>query len=128
MSPRYVRCIVAEVSAQASDVSRRTWLAAERTWLAWWRSGVAVGAIAIGVGRFLPAVSGGARWPFRLLGVGYGVLSVATLVIGAARQRQASEALRSGSYEELTSPLVSWMTAAGMILAVGATALVVTAL
>ena len=47
-------------AAQQSDVTRRTWLAAERTWLAWWRSGVAVGAVALAVGRFLPGLEHGA--------------------------------------------------------------------
>src|SRR5437763_4834072 len=91
----------------ATDVSRRTWLAAETTWLAWWRSGVAVGALALAVGRFLPGLTSGARWPFRVVGIGYAVLSVAILLVGAARQRRASAALRAGTFEELSPPLVS---------------------
>ena len=111
-------------SQVSGDVTRRTWLAAERTWLAWWRSGVAVGAVALAVGRFLPEATHGARWPFRLLGVGYGLLSVAILVVGAARQRRAASALRRGSFEELTSPLVAWLTAGATALSVGAILLV----
>lgn len=110
------------------DVSRRTWLAAERTWLAWWRTGVAVGAAALAVGRFLPAIAKSSNWPFRALGVGYGLLSVAILLIGAARQRGAASALRRGEFEELGSPLVNWLTAAAVLLSVVATALVFTAL
>lgn len=113
---------------ESSEVSRRTWLAAERTWLAWWRTGVGVGAVAIAVGRFLPGLTYGARWPFRLLGVGYGLLSVVILVLGATRQRRARAALRRGGYEELASPVVNWLTAAAVVLAVGATALVLAAL
>jgi uncharacterized membrane protein YidH (DUF202 family) len=107
-----------------ADVSRRTWLAAEQTWLAWWRSGVAVGAVALAVGRLLPGLSGGAKWPFRVVGVGYGLLSVAILVIGAIRQRRAVAALRRGSFEELSSPLVSWLTAGAVLLSVAALFLV----
>jgi putative membrane protein len=118
---------VPDPSPDTSDVTRRTWLAAERTWLAWWRSGVAVGAVALAVGRFLPALTKGARWPYRLLGVGYALLSVAVLLIGAWRQRRASSALRRGSYEELSSPLVSWLTAGGVALSVAALVLVATA-
>ena len=73
-----------------------------------------MGAVALAVGRFLPALTKGARWPYRLLGVGYALLSVAVLLIGAWRQRRASSALGRGSYEELSSPLVSWLTAGGV--------------
>ena len=108
-----------------TDVSRRTWLAAERTWLAWWRSGVAVGAVALAVGRLLPGLTHGSRWPFRVIGIGYGLLSVAILVIGAVRQRRAAAALRSGSFEELSSPLVTWLTVGAVALSVGSLFLVV---
>ena len=117
-----------ERDAQLPDVSRRTWLAAERTWLAWWRSGVAVGAVAIAIGRFLPALTHGSRWPYRVLGIGYGVLAVAILVVGAVRQQRAAAALRRGEFDELSSSLVSWLTAVGVILAIAATTLVAIAL
>lgn len=106
-------------------MSRRTWLAAERTWLAWWRSGVAVGAVALAVGRFLPGLAHGARWPYQALGIGYGMLSVVILVVGARRQRRAADALNRGSFDELGSPLVSWLTAGGIALSLAATTLVV---
>jgi putative membrane protein len=118
---------VPESSPETSDVTRRTWLAAERTWLAWWRSGVAVGAVALAVGRFLPELThGAARWPYRVLGVGYAVLSVAVLLLGATRQRRASAALRRGSYDELTTPMVAGLTAGGVVLSVAAIVLVTT--
>ena len=99
-----------------ADVKRRTWLAAERTWLAWWRTGLGAAAVSIGVGRLLPGLTGGALWPLRLLGLGYGVVAIAVLVIGAVRQNQVAAALRRGSYEELSSPLVMWLTAAAVAL------------
>jgi uncharacterized membrane protein YidH (DUF202 family) len=99
-----------------ADVKRRTWLAAERTWLAWWRTGLGAAAVSIGVGRLLPDLTGGALWPLRLLGLGYGVVAIAVLVIGAVRQNQVAAALRRGSYEELSSPLVMWLTAAAVAL------------
>lgn len=122
-----LRGTVSERHPEISDVSRRTWLAAERTWLAWWRSGVGVGAVAIAVGRFLPGLTHGARWPFRVLGIGYGLLSVVVLLAGANRQRRARAALRRGEHEELASQLVAWLTALAVILGVGATMLVVVA-
>lgn len=112
----------------ADDASRRTWLAAERTWLAWWRSGVAVGAVALAVGRLLPGLTHGANWPFRAVGIGYGALSIAILLVGALRQRQASSALRRGTFAELASPLVACLTAAAIVLSLTAMALVAVAL
>jgi putative membrane protein len=100
------------------DVKRRTWLAAERTWLAWWRTGLGAAAVSIGVGRLLPGLTGGAHWPLRLLGIGYGLVAIAVLVIGAVRQNHVASALRRGSYEELSSPLVMWLTAAAVALSV----------
>lgn len=111
-----------------SDVTRRTWLAAERTWLAWWRAGVAVGAVALAVGRLLPGLAHGALWPFRVLGLGYGLLSVAILLAGARRQQRAAAALRRGGFDELSSPLVAWLTAGAIALSVIAMVLVLAAL
>jgi len=112
------------VSAEDTDVTRRTWLAAERTWLAWWRTGIGVAAVAIGVGRIVPIITKGARWPFRVLGIAYGLLAVAVLVIGAVRQRRAADALRQGGYVDLSSPLVMWLTAAAVLIAFGSVILV----
>jgi putative membrane protein len=111
-------------SAQSDDVTRRTWLAAERTWLAWWRTGLGAAAVAVAVGRLVPSVTHGARWPFRVIGIGYGVLAIAALIAGAVRQRRTADALRRGSYEALSSPLVMWLTAAAVLLSVGTLALI----
>jgi uncharacterized membrane protein YidH (DUF202 family) len=111
-------------SPQNSDVTRRTWLAAERTWLAWWRTGIGASAVAIGVGRILPELTHGARWPFRALGIAYGALAIAVLVIGAVRQQRTNEALRRGSYSELSSPTVLWLTAGSVAVSLGAIVLV----
>jgi putative membrane protein len=97
-------------------VSRRTWLAAERTWLAWWRTGLGASALAIAVGRALPDLSGGHRWPFRVLGLGYGALALAVLVIGAVRQQRTGAALRAGDYAQLSTPLVMWLTGGAVAL------------
>lgn len=101
------------------DVKRRTWLAAERTWLAWWRTGVGAAAVAIGVGRLVPGLTGGTSWPLKALGIGYGILAVVVLVLGAVRQSRVAAAMRRGAYEELSAPVVNWLTAAGVVLALG---------
>jgi uncharacterized membrane protein YidH (DUF202 family) len=110
--------------ASADDVTRRTWLAAERTWLAWWRTGLGAAAVAIAIGRLLPGATHGARWPFQVIGIGYGLLAIAALIAGAIRQRRTADALRRGSYEALSSPLVTWLTAAAVVLSVGTLALI----
>jgi putative membrane protein len=109
----------------AVDASRRTSLAAERTWLAWWRTGLGAAAVAVGVGRILPGVAGGgAHWPLRLLGLGYGALAVAVLVIGGVRQSRVAESLRRGAYDQLSSRLVLWLTASAVALALATLAVV----
>lgn len=109
---------------QDSDVTRRTWLAAERTWLAWWRTGIGASAVAIGVGRIVPELTHGARWPFRALGIAYGFIAIAVLVIGAVRQQRTGEALRRGSYSELSSPTIMWLTAVAVFVSLSAVVLV----
>jgi uncharacterized membrane protein YidH (DUF202 family) len=109
----------------AVDASRRTSLAAERTWLAWWRTGLGATAVAVGVGRILPGLTGGgARWPLEVLGLGYGGLAVAVLVIAAVRQSRVAEALRLGRYDELSTRLVLWLTGTAVVLALGTLAVV----
>ncbi len=46
------------------------------------------------------------------------MVAIAVLVIGAVRQNQVAAALRKGSYEELSSPLVLWLTAAAVALSI----------
>jgi uncharacterized membrane protein YidH (DUF202 family) len=70
------------------------------------------------VGRLLPGLTGGTRWPLKLLGIGYGLIAIAVLMIGAIRQRRVASALRKGSYEELSTPMVMWLTAAAVGLSV----------
>ena len=118
--------VMPEPPAPVSDVTRRTWLAAERTWLAWWRTGVGVGAVALALGRFLPELTHRHAWPYRALGVGYGVLSVAVLIVGAVRQQRSADALRNNTFSPLSSPVVNWLTGVAILLAVISTALVLT--
>ena len=107
-----------------ADVKRRTWLAAERTWLAWWRTGVGAAAVSVGVGRLLPGLAGGTLWPLRVLGIGYGILAVGVLVLGAVRQSRVTAAMRRGGYEPLSSEIVNWLTVAGVALALATLAVV----
>jgi putative membrane protein len=115
-------------SGSAGDGTRRTLLAAERTWLAWWRTGLAVSTVALAVGRLLPSVTHGARWPPRLLGLGYGLLALGVFVIGALRQRDTASALRRGSFDELSRPVVIALTSFSILLLAGTLAIIVVTL
>src|SRR5690349_20549436 len=76
----------ARVAADPAPTPRRTWLAAERTFLAWWRTGLAAVVAALGVGRVLPDVVDGPKWPFVALGLGYGVVAAGIFLAGARRE------------------------------------------
>lgn len=67
--------------AQLVDATRRTYLAGERTQLAWWRTGLTALAVALGVGRVVPELSGsGARWPYVIAGVGFALWGILILL------------------------------------------------
>ena len=83
------------------DQMRRTSMAAERTWLAWWRTALGASAGALAVGRFAPELLEVAAWPYILLGCGYASLAVGLLVVGAQRQRELEQALRTGGHVPL---------------------------
>jgi putative membrane protein len=86
--------------------SRRTYLAQERTLLAWWRTGLAAIAVALAVGRLLPAVAKGPKAPFLWLGTGFGILALTLVVLGTLRQRTVTRALDEGSFAPLHQAVV----------------------
>jgi uncharacterized membrane protein YidH (DUF202 family) len=86
---------------QLVDATRRTYLAGERTQLAWWRTGLAALAVALGVGRVVPELSGsGARWPYALAGVGFALWGIAAIAYGTANREAMMRALREGRFQE----------------------------
>jgi uncharacterized membrane protein YidH (DUF202 family) len=78
------------------------------------RTGLGAASVAVGVGRRVPGLTKGAAGPLKLLGIGYGLLAIAILVIGGARERRVSAALRRGDYHRLSLPLVTRLTVAGI--------------
>jgi inner membrane protein YidH len=110
---------------ETRDASRRTYLAEERTLLAWWRSGLAAMAVAIGVGRLLPAIlDASSQGPFVALGLGYAVLGLVMVVFGSARERAQARALAAGRFEPLPRWVVGALTAYLAALALATMALV----
>jgi uncharacterized membrane protein YidH (DUF202 family) len=108
------------------DATRRTHLALERTLLAWWRSGMAAVAVALAVGRLVPALLGTARLPFAILGAGFGILAVALFVLGGWRDRVVRGALAERRYEPLPDAAVWVITGTFALLAAATIVLIVT--
>src|ERR1700759_2809337 len=98
------------------DQERRTSMAAERTWLAWWRTALGAPAGALAVGRFAPKLLDVAAWPYILLGCGYAALAIGLSVVGARRQRELEQALRSGDHAPLKFHTVAVFTIGGVAL------------
>src|SRR3954447_3682803 len=98
------------------DATRRTWLASERTVLAWLRTGLTATAVALGVGKLLPDLrTGGADWPFVVLGAGYALLGVLIVVYGLRRGREGDRAIRAGHWLSLDDRAM-WLIGAMTIL------------
>jgi putative membrane protein len=104
---------------------RRTSMAAERTWLAWWRTALAASVGALGVGRLAPELLGVAAWPYIVLGTCYGLLAVALLLAGAARQRELDRTFREGGHAPLRFATVAVFTGGGVVLALMTVVLVI---
>jgi putative membrane protein len=107
------------------DQERRTSMAAERTWLAWWRTALGATAGALAVGRFAPKLLDVAPWPYILLGCGYAALAVGLAIVGAQRQRQLEDALRTGRHAPLSFRTVAVFTTGGVALALLTVVLVI---
>jgi putative membrane protein len=101
---------------RAEDATRRTYLANERTYLAWLRTGLTALAVALGVGRILPELSGGASWPYATLGAGYAVLGIGLIFYGNRRQRAVEDALDAASYARLDQSFMRLATALAVLL------------
>jgi putative membrane protein len=106
------------------DATRRTRLANERTYLAWWRTGLTSLAVCVGVGRLVPELSGGTKWPFEVVGALFGVLALAFFWLGYARVRDVEQALDRGGFAPLGLRLPFALMLSGLLLG-GLTILVV---
>jgi putative membrane protein len=110
--------------AGVEDATRRTRLANERTYLAWWRTGLTALAVAIGIGRVVPATADVERWPYELVGAGFGVLGVVFVFAAYRRTRRVEEALERGEFARLDDRLALGLTVAGGVLGAATIALV----
>ena len=107
-----------------SDATRRTRLANERTYLAWWRTGLTSIAVAVGIGRIVPGVTDVTRWPYELVGAGYGLLGVAFIAVGYVRVRTVERAVARGGFPRLDERLELALIGISIALGLATTALV----
>jgi putative membrane protein len=110
---------------EIKDAARRTRLANERTYLAWWRTGLTSIAVCIGLGRIVPGVADVTKWPYELVGAGYGVLGVGFMILAHVRVRAVEAAVDRGEFARLDSRWASGLLAAGTILGVASIVLVI---
>jgi uncharacterized membrane protein YidH (DUF202 family) len=101
----------------SDDASRRTLLAGERTFLAWTRSGLGALAVAIAMGRILPALRPLAyRWLYLTAGVGYAILGMGFILYGVYRQHLLEELLATGRFRRLPRLMVWGVAGYGIAL------------
>ncbi len=112
-------------ATETQDAARRTRLANERTYLAWWRTGLTSFAVCVGLGRIVPGVSHVTKWPYQVVGAGYGLLGVSCILIGHLRVRSVERAVDRGEFARLDARLAGLLLAAGILLGAATIALVV---
>jgi putative membrane protein len=105
---------------------RRTHLAAERTYLAWWRTALATVAVALGVGRVLPALGGGeVTWPYVVVGAGWGLLAVGIAGYAPVRQRALRRAIDAGRFAHPHRLALGGLGATGVVLTLASVLLLI---
>ena len=108
----------------APDATRRTRLANERTYLAWWRTGLTTFAVALGAGKLVPELSGGAAWPYETIGVGFALVGVLFIAYAYVRQKRVEEALARGDYAPFEARAGLVFAALGVVLGLATIAVV----
>ena len=108
----------------APDATRRTRLANERTYLAWWRTGLTTFAVALGAGKLVPELSGGAAWPYETIGVGFALVGVLFIAYAYVRQKRVEEALARGDYAPFEARVGLVFAALGVVLGLATIAVV----
>jgi putative membrane protein len=113
------------MTSEAWDAIRRTRLAAERTELAWWRTALTSIAVAVGVGRVVPELSGTTtEWPYVVVGVGFALYSVALFGYGSMRSRRVERAVDRGEMIASSREETRWLMIGGVILCLATVGLI----
>jgi putative membrane protein len=110
---------------ETKDAAGRTRLANERTYLAWWRTGLTSIAVCIGLGRIVPGVADVTKWPYELVGAGYGLLGIAFMVLAHLRVREVEAAVDRGGFARLDTRWSVALLVVGGVLGLAAVGLVI---
>lgn len=113
------------VADQVVDATRRTHLANERTFLAWVRTGLTAFAVAIGIGRLVPAYTGEGDVAYGLAGIGFAALGIAVVVYGLVRIVAVQRALDTGRYRPAGLRALTLISLAAIVLGGALVALLV---
>ena len=76
-------------------------------------------AVSVGVGRIVPGVAHVESWPYQAIGVGYGVLGIAFMVIAQRRVRAVERAVDRGNFARLDDRVSFALLGAGIVLGAG---------
>jgi uncharacterized membrane protein YidH (DUF202 family) len=107
------------VADEQADVDRRTSLAGERTLLAWWRTGFTAIAVALGVGRVVPALAPNAtRWPYAVLGIGFAFYGIAMIGYGTRRIMELDSEIGVAPVDRRAARTMWALAIVGMVLGV----------
>src|SRR5262245_54682615 len=114
-----------EPPSEGWDAIRRTRLAAERTELAWWRTALTSIAVAVGVGRVVPELSGSStEWPYVVVGIGFAIYSVCLFTYGSLRSREVERAVDHGEMIPSSRTPAHWLMVFGAVLCLATVALI----
>ena len=115
----------ADSPSEGWDAIRRTRLAAERTELAWWRTALTSIAVAVGVGRVVPELSGTTtEWPYLVVGIGFALYSVALFGYGSTRSRRVERAVDEHQMIPSSRAETRWLMIGGVILCLATVGLI----
>jgi hypothetical protein len=81
--------------------------------------------VCIALGRIVPGVAHVTKWPYELVGAGYGVLGVAFILVAHLRVRAVESALQRGEFLHMDDRLLVILLGAGVVLGAASVALVV---
>lgn len=111
---------------EEAEVDRRTGLAGERTLLAWWRTGFTAIAVALGVGRVVPALAPDAtRWPYAVLGIGFAFYGIAMIAYGTRRIMELDSEIGIAPVDRRAARTMWALAGIGVVLGVATAVLIV---
>jgi len=112
-------------SPEEESVDRRTSLAGERTLLAWWRTGFTAIAVALAVGRVLPELaSDSPRWPYVVIGIGFGLYGIALIAYGSRRIAQLDREIGVPARDQPAMRSMGIFALVGVLLGIGTIVLI----